>query len=102
MEESIKKILEIEQKASEINAGVKEQKLHFEDEIKREAEERKETYAARVERRLAIVRSTEQEHLDRSVSEIRAQTERQLAHLDKIYREKKDQFVEEIVASVLA
>ena len=56
MEEIIKKILEIEQKASEITDGVKEQKLHFEDELKREAEERKETYAARVERRLAIVR----------------------------------------------
>lgn len=102
MEEIIKKILEIEQKASEITDGVKEQKLHFEDELKREAEELKENYAARVERRLDIVRSVEQEHLDKSVAEIHTETERQLAHLDKIYNEKKDQFVEEIVASVLA
>ncbi len=102
MEEIIKKILEIEQKASEITDGVKEQKLHFEDELKREAAARKEEYAARAEKRLAIVRSTEQEHLDQSISEIRAQTERQLTHLDTIYSEKKDQFVEEIVASVLA
>ena len=102
MEEIIKKILEIEQKASEITDGVKEQKLHFEDALKRAADERKEEYAARVEKRLNIVRSVEKEHLDKSVSDIHAQTERQLAHLDKIYREKKDQFVEEIVSFVLA
>ncbi|MCC8168810.1 MAG: hypothetical protein LIO59_00205 [Oscillospiraceae bacterium] len=101
MEDLIMKIIDIESRAQEIIKDAKEADKNLDANIE---EETKKLHAD-IERRAQIkgetIRSIEDEDAEKRIEQIRKNTEESIALLEKKYNEKKENWIDTIVGSII-
>lgn len=101
MQSLMKQIIDMDKKARQITETAQQEKVDSEKEIQKKREEIRQKYMDEARRRIA-----KNEPKERAAAEAewkkKEQQGKQLAeHLEQLYREKGDQWVEQIVARVL-
>ncbi|NLY43781.1 MAG: hypothetical protein GX066_07405 [Clostridiaceae bacterium] len=92
MDDIIKKILEIEERAKQIVEDANCQKEKMDEEIKKEIDKMKEELQQRAKRKIQQIREKEMKEAHKKVSEIEEQSKRQLEAITVLASNKKKEW----------
>lgn len=101
MEEMIKRIIDMDKKAREITDAAQHEKIECEKEICEKAAQIREEYLQRARRRIVVNKEMEQAILEQEWTKTKARYDEQLAHMDALYAENGDEWVNTIVDHVI-
>lgn len=101
LEQVIKRILDMDDKAKRITGKAKEQQLEKERSIVKEKAALREQYLQQAKEKIEQLRITEEQLADTAIEEAGAQFDQQLAALEAAYEAGKAQWVEEIYRQTL-
>ena len=101
MENMIRRIVEMDQKARQITEAAQREKLDSEKEIAEKAAQLRADYLDRARRRSQLTSDTERAAAEKAWAAREAEYARQTERLETIYREHRDEWVDAIVQSVL-
>ena len=96
LEGVIKRILDIDAKARSVTAGAQSQRLQAEQSIADRKQSMRDKYREDAQRRINIVRQEEEKMAEQALARAREGQADKLEALDRAYREKADQWAEEI------
>ncbi len=101
MEDMIKRIVDMDQKAREITDSARQEKLQAEDEIAKRAKALREEYLEMARRRIQINAETDRTIFEQKWRRRADQYARQTQHMEQLYTDQHDHWVDEIVRRVL-
>ncbi len=101
MENMIKRIVEMDQKARQITEAAQREKLDSEKEIAEKAAQLRADYLERARRRIQLNSDTERAAAEKAWEAREVEYTRQTERLEGIYREHRDEWVDTIVRNVL-
>ncbi|QAT49789.1 hypothetical protein EQM14_08365 [Caproiciproducens sp. NJN-50] len=101
MQDLMKQIIEMDRKARQITESAQREKVDSEKEIQKRREEIRQKYLEEARRRIAANEPKERAAAETTWEEKRKQSEEVANHLDQLYLENGDRWVDQIVARVL-
>lgn len=101
MEETIKKILQIEADAQAITAEARQMHKHFEDDMAEMTSEIQSHIKAQADQQVAKMQAFERAALETEKTELLKQTAEKRAALDALYRQKKDEWSEALFLRII-
>ena len=100
MENLIKQILEMDRQAREETQQAQERRSAIEQSVQKERQKMHDEYIARAQKRIATLEKEEMEYAQKAALKAQEDAQKQAAHLDDLYQEKKEKWIEEIVSRV--
>lgn len=101
MENMIRRIVEMDQKAQQITEAAQREKLDSEQEIAEKAAQLRADYLARARRRIQLNSETERAAAEKEWEARSADYAAQRERLEAIYRDRREEWVDAIVRRVL-
>lgn len=101
MEETIEKIIRIENEAKNIAKDSEDRAKSLNASLKSEISEMEKKTKDRAEKRLCTVRDFESAESEKAIAATEKKRDEAIERLNKIYAEKKDEWVEMLVDSVI-
>jgi galactokinase/mevalonate kinase-like predicted kinase len=101
MQDLMKQIIEMDRKARQITEAAQREKVDSGKEIQKSRDEIRQKYLAEARRRIAANEPKERAAAEAVWEEKKKRSEENSNHLDQLYRENGDRWVEQIVARVL-
>ena len=101
MEEIIKRIIEIEDKAQKIMKDARSDRDGLDKRVEAKEERLKKQMSEAAERRCLKIRESERGRADEEIAQINARTKEQLSALEKTYSENKQKWVDDMVGHII-
>lgn len=101
MQDLMKQIIDMDRKARQITETAQREKVDSEKEVQKRREEIRQKYLEEAHRRIAKNEPKERAAAEALWEEKRKQNQAAADRLEQLYREKKDRWVDQIVARVL-
>ncbi len=101
MEEIIERILKIEEEAKDIVKDSDEKMEHLEETLNAEISKLQKSLDSRARKKAESIKELEDKEAESKIAEIGQRKKEGIARLNKIYAEKKDEWVGEIVDSIV-
>lgn len=101
MDDLIMKIIDIEEQAQEIIKDAKEADKNLEKNVQIETEKLHADIEKRAQIKSETVRNIENDDAEERIEQIRRETEKSIACLQKGYNEKKPEWVKQIVGNII-
>lgn len=102
MQDLLKKIIEMDEQARQIERQAKDEKLKSEEEVEQLKEQIYNDYIVRAKERIEKNIAVDRANADRRIADGKARTAEMKAQMNRLYQEKKDSWVDEIVSRVLS
>ena len=100
MQDLIKKIVDMDEKARQITDAAQMEKINSEKEVAEKREKIREEYLARARKRIAVNEPQERAAAEESWQKVKARNEELARKMDALYQEKGGTWVQAIVARV--
>ncbi|WP_050698405.1 hypothetical protein [Anaeromassilibacillus senegalensis] len=101
MQNLIKEIVDMDRKAREITDAAQLEKVNSEKEVTEKREQIRAEYLERARKRIAMNEPQERAIAEEGWKKIQAKNEDRAKHLDDLYREKGDEWVNTLAARVI-
>ncbi|MCI1964838.1 MAG: hypothetical protein LKJ17_01685 [Oscillospiraceae bacterium] len=101
MQDLMKQIIDMDRKARQITEAAQREKVDSEKEIQKKRDEIRQKYLEEVQKRIAKNEPKERAAAEAVWKEKKRQDEEVANHLDQLYRENGDLWVDQIVTKVL-
>lgn len=101
MDEILNRIISIEHKAQDIIEDAENQKRTMFENLKKECSKIKNNIMERQQRRIEIIKQTEQKFADEKMAEIDKSTQESIKKLDCVFNEKKEEWVQNIYNNII-
>ncbi|MVB11872.1 hypothetical protein CAFE_26000 [Caprobacter fermentans] len=101
MQDLMKQIIDMDRKARQITETAQQEKVDSEKEIQQKREEIRQKYLEEARRRISKNEPKERAAAEAAWVEKKKQSKRLSDRMDELYRDKGDQWVEQIVAKVI-
>lgn len=101
MQDLIKKIVNMDEKAQEITEDARRRKAHLAQEIAEKKDQLREDYLAKARKRIEFNRAEEKKRASQLLTAAAEKHQAQLDHMDSLYAQKGDQWVDAIVGRVI-
>ncbi len=101
MEEIIKRIMEIEDKAQEIMTDARKKHDGLEKRVEAKETRMKRQMDMAADRRCIAIQQTEKSRAEEEIARINERTDKQLSRLEKKYRESKAKWVDDMVEHII-
>lgn len=102
MQDLLKKIIEMDEQARKIEQQAKDEKIKSEEEIEQLKEQIYNDYITRAKDRIEKNIAVDRANADKRIAALQERTAEMKAEMDRLYSEKKDSWVDEIVKRSLA
>lgn len=100
MDEIIEKIIKIEKEAAQLSGSMDEAKKNMDGNIEKEIAEMEKELKSRAEKKKEAIREFEAGEAEKQIAEILKKRDASIVRLEKLYAEKKEEWVKQIVDSV--
>ncbi len=101
MEDTINKIIQIEEDAKRIVADAKQKKDTLSEDVDAAVKEMREEIEARAKRKIQQIESYEEEYRKKQIDRVRAQYQNAESALEQTYQKQKDVWINQIYKAVL-
>ena len=97
MQDLLKKIIEMDEQARKIEQQAKDEKIKSEEEVEQLKEQIYNDYITRAKDRIEKNIAVDRANADKRIAALQERTAKMKAEMDRLYSEKKDGWVDEIV-----
>lgn len=101
MEDTINKIIQIEEDAKRIVADAKQKKDTLSEDVDAAVKEMREEIEARAKKKIQQIESYEEEYRKKQIDRVRAQYQNAESTLEQTYQKQKDVWINQIYKAVL-
>jgi len=101
MDDILKRIIEIEDRAQSIVRDAKEHKRNFSEEIEIEAQKMKKDIEERAERKIRQIQIQEDEYKQKKLEEIKKETSEKLNKMNQLYEMNRDKWVDAVFEMIM-
>lgn len=102
MQDLLKKIIEMDEQARKIEQQAKDEKIKSEEEVERLKDQIYNDYITRAKDRIEKNIAVDRANADKRIAASKERTEQMKEEMNRLYSEKKDSWVDEIVQRSLA